>query len=429
MTEIEEKNQLLSSEGQRKGESFPQSAASLGPESLAVAAALCQNDSELADTVIANSDMDFVVPSPTCDRTGNDEFSTNKDSPKKDVAASVQSFLRSQDVGGLTNAQLTFDEKMPPLQPESERTVMNLTAITPATEIIEQNRSSGSGGQRSSLTNFMHRLSNQYGNSAITPSGARLPRQPFATTSTPNCEVGVPKPILPISQSDLPQLLKEARSESSTISITSSGCSSFGPFVEALKKFCNNFTCRQTSNFLVKSTTHVVLRTVPGNEPNRVCDRTMKFLLGVAAKRWVVSIQWVLDSIESGTILPEENYEITGDMSTAPDHMGPSKSRTSRTGLFNNIEICLIHDFTNQSFTKEDVFQLIEFCGGTRIDSPDAFSYKRGTKRVIALEEPTTETGQTVPPTAEELKRRKGMLMQRIFSSLITDYFNILRYA
>lgn len=47
--------------------------------------------------------------------------------------------------------------------------------------------------------------------------------------------------------------------------------------------------------------THVVVKT----EPDRLAQRTLKYLFGVAAGCWVITLQWVLDSLSTKKLLPE----------------------------------------------------------------------------------------------------------------------------
>ncbi|XP_033730160.1 breast cancer type 1 susceptibility protein homolog [Pecten maximus] len=65
-----------------------------------------------------------------------------------------------------------------------------------------------------------------------------------------------------------------------------------------LKKFKLEF-----QKSINKDTTHVVMHTVPS--ASQVCDRSLKFLIGISKGLWVVNDGWLTDSVKANRIMLE----------------------------------------------------------------------------------------------------------------------------
>lgn len=83
--------------------------------------------------------------------------------------------------------------------------------------------------------------------------------------------------------------------------------------------------------------THVIVETTESD----TAGRTLKYLLGVAHKKWIVSYRWVTDCMSEGKLLPEEKYEAV-DSDTEP---GPRRSRLSKKGLFDDFAFVCMEPF------------------------------------------------------------------------------------
>eukprot|EP00124_Ichthyophonus_hoferi_P002501 Ihof_evm1s173 gene=Ihof_evmTU1s173 len=77
----------------------------------------------------------------------------------------------------------------------------------------------------------------------------------------------------------------------------------------------------------VDSTTHLVTGTCENVDLAIAEKRTMKYLLAIMAGIWVVSLQWIDDSIKAGRWLDEAKYEIAGDQLALG---APAKARLAR---------------------------------------------------------------------------------------------------
>ncbi|XP_071944719.1 uncharacterized protein [Antedon mediterranea] len=125
------------------------------------------------------------------------------------------------------------------------------------------------------------------------------------------------------------------------------------------------------------NTTHVIVKT----DLNLVCERTLKYFLGIAGKKWIVSYKWILDSLDMGFLLPEDEYEVIGDVASGTNHMGPKRSRMQKTSLLEGYDICCIGEFT--MLTKEQLAQLLELTGVTKVSHPTMFSFNPDCKALI----------------------------------------------
>ncbi|XP_046334048.2 serine-rich adhesin for platelets-like [Haliotis rufescens] len=116
-----------------------------------------------------------------------------------------------------------------------------------------------------------------------------------------------------------------------------------------------------------KTVTHLVVKKAAG-ESHPVCDRTLKYFQGIVGKCWVVSFDWVRDSLLANKPLPEDKYEIVGDTVIVEDHHGPRRSRTSDKKLFSGFTLTCIG--VSDEMTKDDMSLLLQQGGATLADDP-----------------------------------------------------------
>ncbi|XP_069809940.1 breast cancer type 1 susceptibility protein [Dendropsophus ebraccatus] len=140
------------------------------------------------------------------------------------------------------------------------------------------------------------------------------------------------------------------------------------------------------SSHLTESTTHVIMRT----DEQLVCERTLKYFLGIAGRKWVVSYEWIVQSFREGRILDEYDFEVKGDVINGRNHRGPRRSRLGSDGLLlTDFEICCLGSF--KDMTRGDLEKMVSLCGAAVAQDPSQFEHKSGTTSLLVVQ-PDKET-------------------------------------
>ncbi|XP_050767556.1 breast cancer type 1 susceptibility protein isoform X1 [Gymnogyps californianus] len=135
------------------------------------------------------------------------------------------------------------------------------------------------------------------------------------------------------------------------------------------------------SNHITEGTTHVIMKT----DKDLVCERTLKYFLGIAGRKWVVSYQWVIQSFKEGRILDEENFEVRGDVINGRNHQGPKRARQSLTEkIFKDFEICCYGPFTDM--TTEHLEWMVELCGASVVKQLHLFTHTTNSTAVMVVQ-------------------------------------------
>ncbi|XP_069338741.1 breast cancer type 1 susceptibility protein isoform X47 [Eulemur rufifrons] len=135
------------------------------------------------------------------------------------------------------------------------------------------------------------------------------------------------------------------------------------------------------TNVITEETTHVVMKT----DAEFVCERTLKYFLGIAGGKWVVSYFWVTQSIEEKKMLDEHDFEVRGDVINGRNHQGPKRARESQDRkIFRGLEICCYGRFTNMPIDQLE--WMVQLCGATVVKKLSSFTLGTGIHPVVVVQ-------------------------------------------
>uniref|UniRef100_A0ABI7WXE6 RING-type E3 ubiquitin transferase BRCA1 n=1 Tax=Felis catus TaxID=9685 RepID=A0ABI7WXE6_FELCA len=144
-----------------------------------------------------------------------------------------------------------------------------------------------------------------------------------------------------IEGKERPEMMSSTKRVNKRISMVASGLTP--KELVLVQKFARRHQITLT-NVISEETTHVIMKT----DAEFVCERTLKYFLGIAGGRWVVSYFWVTQSIKERKMLDEHDFEVRGDVVNGRNHQGPKRARESRDRkIFGGLEICCYGPFTN----------------------------------------------------------------------------------
>nr|1T2U_A Chain A, Breast cancer type 1 susceptibility protein [Homo sapiens] len=135
------------------------------------------------------------------------------------------------------------------------------------------------------------------------------------------------------------------------------------------------------TNLITEETTHVVMKT----DAEFVCERTLKYFLGIAGGKWVVSYFWVTQSIKERKMLNEHDFEVRGDVVNGRNHQGPKRARESQDRkIFRGLEICCYGPFTNMP--TDQLEWMVQLCGASVVKELSSFTLGTGVHPIVFVQ-------------------------------------------
>nr|XP_028691466.1 breast cancer type 1 susceptibility protein homolog isoform X6 [Macaca mulatta]XP_045231863.1 breast cancer type 1 susceptibility protein isoform X8 [Macaca fascicularis] len=145
-------------------------------------------------------------------------------------------------------------------------------------------------------------------------------------------------------------------------------------------KFARRYHIALT-NLISEETTHVVMKT----DAEFVCERTLKYFLGIAGGKWVVSYFWVTQSIKERKMLNEHDFEVRGDVVNGRNHQGPKRARESPDRkIFRGLEICCYGPFTNMP--TDQLEWMVQLCGASVVKELSSFTLGTGFHPIVVVQ-------------------------------------------
>lgn len=109
-----------------------------------------------------------------------------------------------------------------------------------------------------------------------------------------------------------------------------------------VKEFAAEYNANYVNQFN-RDVTHVIVKTT-GEEQN-TAKSTLKYLQGIAHRKWIVSYRWIEDCNKQQKLLDEVPYEATTQNDVGINGTGPRNSRLRDKGLFEGFTFLCVEPY------------------------------------------------------------------------------------
>lgn len=121
--------------------------------------------------------------------------------------------------------------------------------------------------------------------------------------------------------------------------------------ITTVKEFAAKYNTNYVNQF-DRDVTHVIVNTT--GEQN-AAKSTLKYLQGIAHRKWIVSYRWIEDCIKQQKLLDEVPYEATTHSDVGINGAGPRNSRLRDKGLFEGFTFLCVGPYDNVSLSQYQV--------------------------------------------------------------------------
>ncbi|XP_043259012.1 breast cancer type 1 susceptibility protein homolog isoform X2 [Colletes gigas] len=156
-------------------------------------------------------------------------------------------------------------------------------------------------------------------------------------------------------------------------------CSGLGQAqIEHVKRLASIVNARYVTQF-DPDVTHVIVK---ADKENNGASKTLKYLQGIAYRKWIVVDQWVTDCLKEKKLINMEPYEAVDNRTL---EAGPRKSRLRQNNnLFEDFVFLFIGPYVD--VTVEQYQELLRAIGATVVETVEALAVEKKRLKVIVVQ-------------------------------------------